>query len=163
MDSQNLTSTSARSAGTSGSISLFALVIILCMAVLSVLTVSTAHSSLVLSQRQAEATQELYLDEAAAQTFLAGVDGALGSGGAGAVEGQLASLCADAAHAANGEVQVTARMEGQELRAEFASGNGRILKVSLALDQGGTYRVDSWRMTAVVNEEQPMGTLYLGD
>lgn len=57
-----------------GSISVFALVVIICLAVLAVLAFSTANASLLMSQRQAVATSELYLDERAAQEFVAGID-----------------------------------------------------------------------------------------
>lgn len=79
-----------------GSISLFALVIIICMAVLAVLSLSTANASLVMSQRQAVATSELYLAERSAQEFVAGIDGVLagmrgpGAGGSGQSEVSLA-------------------------------------------------------------------------
>lgn len=69
-----------------GSISVFALVVIICLAVLAVLSFSTANASLTMSQRQATATSELYLDERAAQEFLAGVDGIL----AATREGEMA-------------------------------------------------------------------------
>ena len=49
-----------------GPVSVFTLIIIICLAVLAVLTISTANASLVLSQRQAVAAHELYLDETAA-------------------------------------------------------------------------------------------------
>ena len=60
-----------------GSISVFALVVIICLAVLAVLAFSTANASLLMSERQATATSELYLDERAAQEFVAGIDDVL--------------------------------------------------------------------------------------
>ncbi len=60
-----------------GSISIFALMIVICLAVLAVLAFSTASASLTMAQRQATATTELYLDEVAAQEFLANVDALL--------------------------------------------------------------------------------------
>ena len=60
-----------------GSISIFALMIVICLAVLAVLAFSTATASLTMAQRQATATTELYLDEVAAQEFLAGIDALL--------------------------------------------------------------------------------------
>ena len=62
-----------------GSVSVFALVVIICLAVLAVLAFSTANASLTLTQRQAVATTELYLDETAAQEFLGGMDSILAS------------------------------------------------------------------------------------
>ena len=159
-------STSSQGGNTGiGAISIFALIVILCLAVLSVLTIATAHSSLVLAQRQATATHELYLDETAAQTFVSGLDRilAVSDGDAAAAVGrQLEDLCADAEAATDGTISATAHMSDQVVRAEFAGENGRILKIALTILPDGTYRVDSWRMAAVVNAEQPMGTLYLG-
>lgn len=149
-----------------GAISLFALIVILCLAVLSVLTVTTAHSSLVLSLRQAAAMQEIYLNETAAQTFVADVDRTLqASGGAGTagLEGELSQLCSNAEQAADGQVEAHARISGDSIVADFACEGGRTLHVILTVDSNGTYRIDSWRMKAIENEEQPMGTLYLGD
>lgn len=149
-----------------GPISLFALVVIICMATLAVLAVSTAHSSLVLSQRQAAATQELYLDETAAQTFVAELDevlaGNAGAGGASALEPQLVALRDKAQAATDGRVEVVARIDGNNVHAEFSCAGGRTLKVSLSIQPDGSWRIDRWRMTAVVNEEQPIGTLYTG-
>ena len=186
-----------------GPVSLFALIIIVCMATLAMLTVSTAHSSLVLSQHQAEATQELYLSETAAQTFLADLDEMLQTQGGGQAAGteagqtagtstgqaagadasqttgantssaaqsaavisdaQLIALRDSAQDATDGKVAVIARADGNNVYAEFACAGGRTLKITLAIQPDGTYQIERWKMTAVVNEEQEMGTLYLGD
>ena len=140
--------------------------VILCLAVLSVLTIATAHSSLVLAQRQATATQELYRNETAAQAFMAEVDRVLtapGGNSAANLNGQLVALCSTAEAAAGGDVKATAQMVGQTIRADFSSQNGRTLKIALTIQPDGTYRVDSWRMVAVVNDEQPIGNLYLSE
>ena len=136
-----------------GMISIFALIVILCMAVLSVLAVSTAHSSLVLSQRQASSTQELYLNETAAQTFVAGLEDA-------GAQADLATLCEESEAATDGAVSATATAGGDTVRAEFACEGGRTLEIEVALQPDGSVRIDSWRMTAVEAEEQPIGTLY---
>ena len=148
---------SAAATSSMGAAAIFALVAILCLAVLAVLAVSTGHSSLVLSQRQAATVQETYRAEIAAQTFYA----ELSSGTA-----DLA-VCSDAATAAaeeaGGGITVTASTGGDgRVFAEFACAGGRVLKVTFAPGSAGTYTIDAWRMTAVVNEEQPYGTLYLG-
>lgn len=152
-----------------GPISVFALIIIVCMAVLAVLTISTAHASLVLSERQALATQELYLDETAAQTFLAEMDARLeqtrGQGAAAAlraVESDLDEVRASAEEATGGQVSASADVSGQQVSAEFSCENGRTLKIAVTVLGDGTYRIDKWKMTAVENEEQPMGNLYTG-
>ena len=53
-------------------------------------------------------------------------------------------------------------VSGQQVRAEFSCANGRTLKIVVTVLPDGTYRIDKWKMTAVVNEEQPMGNLYTG-
>lgn len=146
-----------------GPISVFALIIIICMAVLAVLTLSTANASLVLSQRQAVATQELYLNETAAQAFVAEVDDLItAGGGASGIESSLPSMCSVAEKAANGQVEATAQLSNQQIDAEFSCENGRILKITVSILDDGAYRIDKWKMTAVENVEQPMGNLYTG-
>lgn len=92
-----------------GPISLFTLIIILCLAVMAVLAVTTAQASRALVQRQADATNQVYADEIAGQTFLAELDGALATVRAGSptlpavaatAEGALDSASAAAAAAA---------------------------------------------------------------
>ena len=157
-----------RSSGTGnvsiGAISIFAFVVILCMAVLAVLTVSTAHSSLVLSKRQAAATQQLYQNELAAQIFVGDIDVALSSGGGiDAVQEILPKACSHAQNITGGAVTATAQIVDDQVKAEFTTAEGRTLKVTLVILPDGTYRIDAWRMTAIVNEEEPAGTLYLGE
>lgn len=84
-----------------GPLSLFALIIVICLAVLSVLAFSSANASLVMSQRQATATVELYLDETAAQEFLAGVDDVLAT-----VRGEADGDAGKADGADEGDIQL---------------------------------------------------------
>ena len=147
-----------------GPVSVFTLIIIICLAVLAVLTISTANA-----QRQAVAAQELYLDETAAQTFLAEIDDRLAplreGGNADAMsllEADLVPMRNAAQDAAGGQVEVVTNVSGQQVRAEFSCANGRTLKIAVTVLPDGTYRIDKWKMTAVVNEEQPMGNLYTG-
>lgn len=158
-----------------GTISVFALVVLISLAVLAVLALSTANASLVMSERQAQAMTELYLDERAAQEFVAGADALLaearatGSGtnagrtGARAVQDSLDKLCADARAATGGKVRASASVDGQEITAEFACDNGRLLNIVLVVRDNGTYRVDKWKMFAVQNEEPPEGQLLIVD
>ena len=148
-----------------GIAAIFALVVIVCMAVLAMLAISTAHSSLVLSERQAAAVQEVYRAETAAQTFVSEVDAVLTSSGTGAVEAALPAICGTSQASTTG-ITVFASLGTSNgspaVFAEFETEGRRVLKVTLALT-GGTYRIDAWRMTAVVHDEEPMGTLYEGD
>lgn len=154
-----------------GPISLFTLIIVLCMAVLAVLSFSTAHASMVMAERQATATTELYLDEVAAQDFVAGLDGQLaavrasgGNGAAGAkrVSDALIDL-RDAAQAATaGQVEVTAGIADTDVTARFECQNGRTLYLAITILPDATYRIDTWKMSAVQNEAQPEGSLWTG-
>ena len=63
-----------------GPLALFTLVVVLCLSVLAVLSVSTANATLALSERRATATRQLYLDEQAAQTFVASLEASLADG-----------------------------------------------------------------------------------
>lgn len=160
-----LTSTQREGTVRIGSITVFALVIIVCMAVLAVLATSTAHSSLVLSQRQAAATKELYLDETAAQVFLANLDDTLAAADgdpAATATDRLPLLLDRTREAMGGRVATEARAEDGTIFAEFTCAGGRTLKIAVTMLPDGSYRIDRWRMTAVENEEQPLGTLYTG-
>ena len=155
-----------------GPISLFTLIIVICLAVLAVLTFSTANATLVMSQRQATATSELYLDETAAQTLMAGVSdqlsavqasGGNGTDGARAVEAALVDLRDQAQDATDGQVSVTASMDGKQLHADFACEGGRVLSIVVTIRDDCSYRIDRWKMTAVQNVEEPMGNLWTGE
>ncbi|MBE6471157.1 MAG: S4A5 electrogenic sodium bicarbonate cotransporter 4 [Coriobacteriaceae bacterium] len=154
-----------------GPISLFTLIIVLCMAVLAVLAFSTAHASLVMAERQATATTELYLDEVAAQEFVAGIDAELsavraskGSGTAGvkAVSDALVKLRDAAQDAVAGQVEVAAGISDSTVTARFECQNGRTLYVAITILSDATYRIDTWKMSAVQNEAQPEGSLWTG-
>ena len=154
-----------------GPITLFTLVVVLCLAVLAVLAASTANAAHTMADRRATATTELYLDERAAQEFLAGMDeqlaivrasGANGTSGAQLVGTTLGAICDSAQAAAGDAVEVSASASGQTVHAEFACENGRVLNISVTILDDATYRIDRWRMTAVQNEEPAMGGLWTG-
>lgn len=154
-----------------GPISLFTLIIVLCMAVLAVLSFSTAHASMVMADRQATATSELYLDEMAAQEFVAGVDAQLaavreagGDGAAGVqrVSSALIDLRDAAQDATAGQVEVTAGLSDSSVTARFECQNGRTLYIAMTILSDATYRIDTWKMSAVQNEAQPEGSLWTG-
>ena len=149
-----------------GAAAIFALVIIVCMAVLAVLTIATAHSSLVLAQRQAVSTQEVYRTEAAGQDFVSRVDAVLVThpeDPVAAVEAALPGICSATQTATRGSVAVEARAQEDAVFAEITGEGGRNLKLTLVILPDGTYRVDAWRMTAVVHEEEPIGPLFIED
>ena len=154
-----------------GPISLFTLIVILCMAVLAVLSFSTAHASMVMAERQATATSELYLDEVAAQEFVAGIDDKLAAvrdaGGSRAtatarITDALIELRDAAQAAANNQVEVTAGMADSTVTARFECQNGRTLYLAITILSDATYRIDTWKLSAVQNEAQPEGSLWTG-
>lgn len=155
-----------------GPISLFTLITVICLAVLAVLAFSTANASYVMTQRQATATTELYLDEAAAQEFVAGMAdelatvrdaGGTGADGAQAVADALIELRDRAQDSADGKVAVTASTYDMKVYAEFSCENGRVLSIVVTIRDDATYRIDKWKMTAVQNEEEPAGNLWTGE
>lgn len=145
-----------------GALSVFVLVAIICLAVLAVLSYTTAHASLTMAQRQAEAMEQQYAAERAAQDFVAQVDGALAGGGA--AELSSASLQAFSAHAAQeagGEVDAQASMDGDRISASFTCKNGRTLTVAITVVSNASYRIDAWMMSTVENPEPVEGKLFI--
>lgn len=154
-----------------GPASLFTLVIIVCLSVLAVLAASTANATYAMSARMGTATQEYYLDDAAGQVIVAGIDetlaGVRANGGDAAaamraLDSDLSGICERARAYAGGNVDVTASMEDGQVNAEIDCHNGRVLKVTVTVLDDATYRIDCWKMTAVQNEEQPTGNLWTG-
>lgn len=158
-----------------GPISVLALISILSMAVLAVLAISTAHASLVISQKQASTVSGSYLSEAAAQDFVAEMDarlvdvrgmGAVAGSGPAAIRALQTSLgsCIDhAQEAVDNRVKVSAAVQGQQVTADFECVNARTLSIAVTVRDDGTLRIDEWLVAAVQNEEQPGGTLWAGN
>ena len=149
-----------------GPISLVALVVIISLAVLAMLSFSTANASLVLSQRQADAVEASYANERAAQEFVAGLDAVLArlrGDAAQAGDAHIDALCKSAQQAGGPGMTATASFNGNTLNATFATGNGKALDIRVTVIDGGTYRIDSWKMSAVHNQEQPEGRLFVAD
>lgn len=154
-----------------GPISIITLIAVICMAVLAVLAASTSHATAAISERQANATQLLYLNECAGQEFVAGIDDALAdvraaggsaTDGARAVERQLDSICQQAREAANGRVDCTANVDGTRVTAEFTCENTRRLSVAIAIRDDSTYRITQWKMASAQQEAPTAGTLWQG-
>ena len=147
-----------------GPLALFTLLTVIALSVLAVLAVSTANASLALSQRRATATHQLYLDETAAQTFVATLDGQLQGEATpeDALETARAAALASAPDGADEQLVVTASVADDRYQASFDCGNGRQLNIALRFEADGSYRVEEWRMTTVVNDEPVMGDLFGG-
>ena len=154
-----------------GPISIITLIAVLCMSVLAVLSVSTAEATAAISDRQAEATKELYDNENAAQAFVAGIDDTLTSvrasnpsaeKGAAEVEKSLDAICEAAREAGGGQVAVTATMDGTRVNAEFVGEKTRRLSVTITILDGAMYRIDRWKASAVQQEAQTVGNLWMG-
>ena len=154
-----------------GPVSIITLIAVICMAVLAVLSVSTAHATMVISERQANATVELYRNECAAQEFVAGLDdllagkraaGSDGAAAAGGIGTALDALCEQASAAADGQVEAQAEMDGQVVNATFTGAKMRQLDIAITILDDATYRIDKWKAAAVQHEAQSVGTLWSG-
>ena len=153
--------TQRKGRGRIGPISVFTLVIVLCLAVLSMLAFSTANAASTMAQRQASQTSGIYENETAAQEFLAGIDDVLVTRGANSLEGSLSGISEAAEKAAGNRVRITADFADGIVHAEFVNSDNRMLSVDLTIRANDTYRIDSWSVVAVQNEEQPQGNLLL--
>ena len=147
-----------------GPLALFTLMAVICLAVLAVLALSTSNATMALAQRRADATDQLYLDEAAAQTFVATLDEQLATGADDQTaldRATDASLAIPAARDLQGDLQLQVSTDaiGDTYSASFDCGNGRQLEIALIKDGDGDLRVQRWRMTTVVNDEPMMGNL----
>lgn len=154
-----------------GPISLITLIAVICMAVLAVLAASTSHATTTISERQASASQMLYLNECAGQEFVAGIDEALlgvreaggtASDGAQAVQDALDGICEKARAAGDGQVECTAKVDGDVVTAEFICGNTRRLNVAVTIRDDATYRIDEWKMASAQQDLPSTGTLWQG-
>lgn len=153
-----------------GPISIITLIAVICMAVLAVLAASTSHATAAISERQANATQLMYLNECAGQEFVAGVDDALAAtrsaggsaaDGARAVERRLDSICEKARAAGDGQISCTAHVDGTEVTAEFVCDTRR-LDIAITIRADATYRISEWKMASAQQGEPTVGTLWQG-
>ena len=154
-----------------GPITTITLIAIISMAVLAVLAASTAHATSVISDRQANATQMLYLNECAGQEFVAGIDDALAgvrraggtaTDGARAVSAQLDKICEQARAAGNGQVDCTANMDDTTVTAEFICGDTRRLSIAITIRDDASFRIDKWKMASAQQGTPSTGTLWQG-
>lgn len=154
-----------------GPVSVITLIVVICMAVMGVLAASTAHATAVISNRQADATQRMYLNENAAQEFLASMDevladvraaGGSAQAGAAAVDDQLDSICEKARAAGQGRVSCTALVDGTTVTAEFICEETRLLNIVITIRDGSVYRIDQWKMSSAQQEPATAGTLWQG-
>ena len=175
-----------------GSLSIFVLVVTICLAVLAVLSFSTAHSSLVMAQRQVEATNEHYAAERAAWEFVAALDETLhqtasndamelgstahveevdlGNGESDDVNvlmttvfDALPRMCATSRDAVGGNVKVTARVNENHVLASFTSGNERVLTIDLSIDEQANLTIEAWKLSAAEHEEPVNVRLLIAD
>ena len=148
-----------------GPLALFTLMAVICLAVLAVLALSTSNATVALAERRAEATTQLYLDEAAAQVFVAELDGQVAemgnsTSGLQAAVDQATTAALDSVPAdSQRKLSIRTNIDGEAVNASFDCGNGRQLDITIAWEPDGTLSVQRWRMTTVVNEEPAMGNL----
>lgn len=160
-----------------GPISIITLIAVISMSVLAVLSVSTAQATNTISTRQAQATSELYLNETAAQEFMAGLDDLLAgyrtstaatdsftpveqtdaidaAQVAKQVEAGLDDVCAKAREAVDGQVDLTASVEGTSVKADFEGPSMRRLSIAVTIQDDATYRIDKWKASAAQQIQQ---------
>lgn len=154
-----------------GPITTITLIAIISMAVLAVLAASTSHATTTISERQANATQMMYVGESAAQEFVAGVDDALagvratgGSAeeGANAVNRQLDAICEQARKAGGSQVDCVASVDGTTVTADFVCGNTRRMNIAITIREDASYRIAKWKMASAQQDAPTAGTLWQG-
>lgn len=158
-----------------GPVSVFSLVIVLCLAVLAVLSVTTAQAAYTAAEKQARFTTDTYVNEQAAQNFVAEIDGALSSVRAGdATAGtDMGDADADGAGNAVGAQALAAAAEvasayenayvdGNQVGAEFSTDSGRTLSVIVTIRDDATYEISQWRTTTQWNETGSGEVLWSG-
>lgn len=145
-----------------GPLTIFALIAVICLAVLAVLAVSTSNATIALAERRAEATTQLYLDERAANAFVAELDAQLAEGAdtgeaiTQATAAALSTVPADSPW----QLDVSASQgEDGTIAAAFDCHNGRQLNIALLVRDDASPVVTQWNMTTVVNDEPTMGNL----
>ena len=140
-----------------GPITILVFVITLCIAVLATLAVTTARANSASTQRQIAFTNDVYVNETAAQTMLSLVDAAVISG-TSSVEAALPAI--KVAAAATDDVSATIEVEVDLLKATFETSSGRQLLVEVRLGEG-TYRIEKWK-TATNWKEDNTQQLWAG-
>lgn len=152
-----------------GLISLLTVVVIISLATIAVLTVATGRAMGALSERQANMTAEGYVDEIAAQTMLAEVDDELqaareeGTSNAKALARRIedkANLML--AEACPEGITATYSVEDTVLTCTFVSPSGRRLQTGVSINDGATYDIVSWKLTAAPQDEDNGDTLWTG-
>lgn len=161
--------TSSRGNMRHGLISLLTVVVVLSLATAAVLTVSTSRAMAALAQRQANMTQEGYDAERAAQKTLALLEDELRAARSQGTTSATA-LAKRVDQAANGLLAeacpsgITAvySVKDTTLQCEYTTPSGRMLQTVVAIGNGGTYDVVSWKLTAAPQEQDTGGTLWTG-
>lgn len=143
-----------------GPISVFSLVVILCLAVMAVLAVTTAQAAYTASEKQARFTTDTYLNEQAAQNFVAEVDGALSHVRSGNGSGNLKSAMAAVGDVAKSYDDAT--LTKNQVKANFITENGRTLSVVLTIHNDATYEISQWRAATQWNETDSGEVLWSG-
>ena len=154
-----------------GPISVITLIVVICMAVLAVLSASTANATMIISQRSADSTTEQYLNELAAQEFVASLDdmlvdlrdaGASAEEAAEAIAERLDDLRQAAEKAADGRITASAEVEGTNVKAQFTGETTRQLNIVVSVQDDVSTRIEKWKATAVQQEMPGTGNLWAG-
>ena len=144
-----------------GPISLFMLVIVICISVMAVLAVSTAKATYTLTERQAEAVENVYENETAAQTLLSLVDKQLATGVTEA--DRLWGLSNLAERVSTATTQAEVWVEGDYLVAQFVTDGSKYLDIRVEICEDASYRIESWKATTQWPESETESTgLWMG-
>ncbi|MBR3316650.1 MAG: hypothetical protein IKG21_02360 [Atopobiaceae bacterium] len=159
------TGTNGRGNMRHGLISLLTVVIVISLATAAVLTVATSHAMAALSQRQANMCAEGYAAERSAQALLAALDEDLETSGKSGqallshIDNSLDNLLGNACVEG---VSATGDLKNNTLTCTFVTQGGRMLQMSLEIDDDATYDVVSWRLTAAPQEHTTGDMLWNG-
>lgn len=152
-----------------GLISLLTVVVVISLATAAVLSVSTSHAMAALSTRQANMTAESYDAERAAQTMLALVDDELQAAKAKGITDapSLATRIEDVAStllakACPEGVTATHEVDDTTFTCTFVTTNGRMLTTRIDIEDGATYVIASWKLTAAPQVIDNGDTLWSG-
>lgn len=151
-----------------GPISVITLISILILAALAMLCFTTTRANYTMANRQADSTNQTYMLDACAQTFLSSIDSELNYASsaqeaAQVIESKSTSLCTYAVNSAKkagvnvSDVEMTASTEGTTVALTVESSNGRILRASVELYDDKSYSITEWKTTtAWKTEEEPL-------
>lgn len=139
-----------------GVLNLLTLIIALCLAVLAVLSLTTAHRSELLSKRQSEHLQNVFIAEQVGQEFLAEVDTELAILVAqGYTPNTMAATLQNIPFQPSVHQNVSHFIQDADntVTATFTTPSNQSLTCVLTISSNGTYEITEWKSVKLWNEE----------